>query len=64
MDLRILVERLHAAGFPVASVTPVTGGVVALAGLVTLADGRQVFAKTVPLPVPASSRSRPKGCAR
>lgn len=49
MDLRLLVERLHKAGFPVASVVPATGGVVALAGLATLCDGRRIFAKTLPI---------------
>src|SRR5690349_7257273 len=49
MDLRLLVERLHQAGFPVDSVVPAAGGVVALAGLATLRDGRQVFAKTLPV---------------
>jgi fructosamine-3-kinase len=49
MDLRLLVERLHEAGFPVASMVPVTGGVVALAGLGTLRDGRRIFAKTLPV---------------
>jgi fructosamine-3-kinase len=46
-DLRLLVDRLDRAGFPVASVVPASGGVVALAGLVTLRDGRRVFAKTL-----------------
>ena len=48
MDLRLLVERLHEAGFSVASIAPAAGGVVALAGLVTLRDGRRIFAKTLP----------------
>jgi fructosamine-3-kinase len=43
----LLVERLRDAGFAVASVTPATGGAVALAGLATLLDGRTIFAKTI-----------------
>jgi fructosamine-3-kinase len=43
----LLVQRLRDAGFAVASVTPATGGAVALAGLVTLLDGRTIFAKTI-----------------
>ena len=52
MDLRLLVQRLSGAGFPVASVVPAAGGVVALAGLATLSDGRRVFAKTLPVSRP------------
>ena len=52
MDLRLLVERLCEAGFPVASVVPTAGGVVALAGLATLSDGRRIFAKTLPVTHP------------
>jgi len=48
MDVPLLAHRLRETGFAVASITPATGGVVALAGLVTLADGRQIFAKTLP----------------
>jgi len=47
MDDGLLARRLRAAGFAVASITPATGGVVAQAGLVTLADGGRVFAKTL-----------------
>jgi fructosamine-3-kinase len=47
MDVQLLVQRLHEAGFAVASVAPAAGGVVALAGIVTLEDGRQIFAKTL-----------------
>jgi fructosamine-3-kinase len=47
VDHSLLVERLHEAGFRVAAVVPAAGGVVALAGLVTLADGRRIFAKTL-----------------
>lgn len=42
-----LLERLRAAGLPAQSAVPATGGVVALAGMVTLRDGSQVFAKTL-----------------
>ena len=48
MDVPLLARRLREAGFAVASITAATGGVVASAGLVTLADGRQIFAKTLP----------------
>lgn len=44
MDL--LLDRLRAAGLAVDSVGHAPGGVVALAGIATLDDGRQVFAKT------------------
>jgi fructosamine-3-kinase len=43
----LLTARLADAGFEVAAVESVTGGAVADAGLVTLADGRRVFAKTL-----------------
>jgi fructosamine-3-kinase len=46
-DLSLLIERLRAAGLMVDSAVPATGGVAALAGLATLADGSQVFAKTL-----------------
>lgn len=39
MGQRLLARRLRDAGFAVASIAPATGGVVAQAGLVTLADG-------------------------
>ncbi|MGW3356779.1 fructosamine kinase family protein [Streptomyces bungoensis] len=42
-----LVERLREAGYAVAKVEAATGGVVAVAGLITLQDGTQVFAKTL-----------------
>ncbi|MFC4118081.1 fructosamine kinase family protein [Nonomuraea zeae] len=45
--MELLVRRLREAGFPARSVRRVTGGVVATAGLATLADGSQVFAKTL-----------------
>jgi fructosamine-3-kinase len=48
VDVHLLVRRLREAGFGVASVTPASGGAVALAGLATLVDGRTVFAKTLP----------------
>jgi fructosamine-3-kinase len=48
VDVHLLVRRLREAGFGVASVTPASGGAVALAGLATLADGRTIFAKTLP----------------
>jgi fructosamine-3-kinase len=47
MDDGLLARRLRAAGFAVASIAPAAGGVVAQAGLVTLADGSRVFAKTL-----------------
>jgi len=47
VDDSLLVERLHEAGFQVAAMVPAAGGVVALAGLVTLRDGRRIFAKTL-----------------
>jgi fructosamine-3-kinase len=50
MSVQLLAGRLRQAGFAVASVTPAVGGVVALAGLATLEDGRTIFAKTLPGP--------------
>lgn len=47
MDGGLLARRLRVAGFAVASIAPAAGGVVAQAGLVTLADGSRVFAKTL-----------------
>jgi fructosamine-3-kinase len=47
VDINLLEERLRAAGFLPGSLTPAAGGVVALAALVTLDDGRQIFAKTL-----------------
>lgn len=47
VDISLLLERLHHAGLPAESALPVAGGVVALAGLATLDDGSQVFAKTL-----------------
>lgn len=44
-DEEILIERLHEAGYAAKEVEKVTGGVVATAGLATLGDGSQVFAK-------------------
>jgi fructosamine-3-kinase len=52
MELGLLVERLREAGFPVASMVRIAGGVVALAGLATLSDGCQIFAKTLPVTRP------------
>ncbi|MFD0393545.1 hypothetical protein ACFQ3Z_17970 [Streptomyces nogalater] len=43
----ILVERLREAGYAAEAVEEATGGVVAVAGLVTLEGGAQVFAKTI-----------------
>jgi fructosamine-3-kinase len=48
----ILVERLREAGYAAAEVERATGGVVAVAGLVTLRDGSRLFAKTLPVPDP------------
>lgn len=42
----LLEKRLLAAGFAPVTMAPTTGGVIASAALVTLADGSQVFAKT------------------
>lgn len=48
-DTDLLVSRLAEAGLSgVGAAAPVTGGVIAVAGLVTLVDGSQVFAKTLP----------------
>jgi len=47
LGMSLLVERLRAAGVMVESAVPATGGVAALAGLATLEDGSQVFAKTL-----------------
>ncbi|MFD6423326.1 fructosamine kinase family protein [Streptomyces sp. NPDC060198] len=44
---KILVERLHRAGYAATKVDRSTGGAVAIAGLVTLEDDSQVFAKTL-----------------
>ncbi|MDT0269155.1 fructosamine kinase family protein [Streptomyces sp. DSM 44915] len=44
-DLDLLTRRLAEAGFDVASVRECTGGVVAVAGVATLSDGGEVFAK-------------------
>jgi fructosamine-3-kinase len=47
----LLLARLADAGLAgVASVIPAAGGVVAVAGLVTLGDGSRVFAKTLTIP--------------
>ncbi|MET8945830.1 fructosamine kinase family protein [Streptomyces sp. NPDC004542] len=43
----ILAERLREAGFAAEEVEAATGGVVAVAGLITLQDGTEVFAKTL-----------------
>jgi fructosamine-3-kinase len=43
----VLVGRLREAGYAVEGVDAATGGAVAVAGIVTLADGTQVFAKTL-----------------
>jgi fructosamine-3-kinase len=43
----LLAQRLEAAGYPVESMEPAAGGVIALAGLARLRDGTLVFAKTV-----------------
>ncbi|MFD6529574.1 fructosamine kinase family protein [Streptomyces sp. NPDC060184] len=43
----ILTERLREAGYAAKGVEKATGGAVALAGLVALQDGSQVFAKTL-----------------
>jgi len=45
--MNLLIERLRDAGFGVDSAVPAPGGVVALAGLATLEDDTQVFAKTL-----------------
>ncbi|MFD8308510.1 fructosamine kinase family protein [Streptomyces sp. NPDC059690] len=46
-DEEILIKRLHEAGYAAESVEKATGGVVAIAGLVTLEDDSQLFAKTL-----------------
>lgn len=48
VDMGLLVERLREVGLTAESIVPATGGVVAVAGLATLDDGSQVFAKTLP----------------
>lgn len=45
--MELLVERLRAVGVDVESVAAAAGGMVAVAGVVTLRDGGQVFAKTL-----------------
>jgi fructosamine-3-kinase len=45
--VELLVQRLEAAGYSVGSAELIGGGVIATAGLVRLADGVQVFAKTL-----------------
>ncbi|WP_151772289.1 fructosamine kinase family protein [Streptomyces abyssomicinicus] len=47
-----LVERLAEAGFTAVAVEEATGGAIAVAGLATLRDGTEVFAKTVRGPGP------------
>jgi fructosamine-3-kinase len=44
---RILTERLREAGYIARNVERAVGGAVAVAGLVTLEDGSQLFAKTL-----------------
>ncbi|MFI6348239.1 fructosamine kinase family protein [Streptomyces sp. NPDC050560] len=46
----ILVERLRETGFAVETVEEAVGGVVAVAGVVTLRGGGRVFAKTLTAP--------------
>jgi fructosamine-3-kinase len=43
----ILADRLRAAGYAPKAVEQAAGGVVAVAGLVTLRDGSRIFAKTL-----------------
>lgn len=43
-----LMRSLRANGFDVESISPCRGGVVSTAGIVTLAGGRRVFAKSIP----------------
>jgi fructosamine-3-kinase len=50
VDIDVLGQRLRATGLAVDTVFPAAGGVVATAGLATLADGSSVFAKTLPGP--------------
>jgi fructosamine-3-kinase len=50
-DTELLLARLTEAGVAgVDTAAPVTGGVIAVAGLVTMADGSRVFAKTLTEP--------------
>jgi len=46
-DTDIVIERLRDAGFAATTVDAAAGGVVAVAGLATLTDGRRIFAKTL-----------------
>ena len=46
-DEEILIKRLHEAGYAANKVEKASGGVVAIAGLATLEDDSQVFAKTL-----------------
>ncbi|WP_212829842.1 fructosamine kinase family protein [Catellatospora sp. TT07R-123] len=50
-EQELLRRRLAALGLPVRAVVPARGGVIATAGVVTLDDGRQVFAKTLAVPL-------------
>ncbi|MFC1412014.1 fructosamine kinase family protein [Streptacidiphilus sp. N1-12] len=43
----ILADRLRAAGYAVKEIEQAVGGAVAIAGLVTLEDGTELFAKTL-----------------
>lgn len=43
----ILADRLREAGYAAREVERAVGGVVAIAGLVTLQDGTRLFAKTL-----------------
>ncbi|WP_410644373.1 fructosamine kinase family protein [Amycolatopsis sp. lyj-346] len=52
MEADLLVQRLRGAGLTPEAVVPATGGVVALAALVTVEDGRRLFAKTLTTPRP------------
>jgi fructosamine-3-kinase len=49
-DIALLVDRVRAVGLPATSALVAAGGVVALAGMVTLQDGSEVFAKTLTEP--------------
>ncbi|WP_049573975.1 fructosamine kinase family protein [Streptomyces sp. SBT349] len=60
----ILEQRLRDAGFGVRSVDESTGGVVAVAGLVTLDDGTRVFAKCLPGTAPGVFDVEAAGLAR
>ena len=51
-DLAALVDRVRTGGLDVVSARTAGGGVVALAGVLTLRDGTEVFAKTLPEPGP------------